>query len=45
MTINLNWGVVFGKGDSSDVFEWEVELNINRYIYTAFPARMRGQEE
>ena len=26
MTINLNWGVVFGKGDSSDVFEWEVEL-------------------
>lgn len=27
MTFSLNYGVVFGKGDSSDVFEWEVELS------------------
>ena len=27
MTITLNYGVVFGKCDASDVFEWEVELD------------------
>ncbi len=26
MIFSLNYGVVFGNGDSSDVFEWEVEL-------------------
>ena len=27
MTITLNYGIVFGKCDASDVFEWDVELN------------------
>ena len=27
MTITLNYGVTFGKGDGSDVFEWEVDLD------------------
>ena len=27
MTLTLNYGIVFGKCDSSDVFEWEVELD------------------
>ena len=26
MTVDLRYGVIFGKGDSSDWFDWEIEL-------------------
>ena len=43
MNITLNYGVTFGKGDSSDVMEWDVELEEKEEkLYTR--ARMTGKD-